>query len=95
MTQSTFNKILTPVFLIFLLIIGSVWIGNTIYGSTHPELNKKEITFNVVGIVNATNSSIINIQFECIKYCIDEVTSSYSQQEKCWDECAKLGNNQE
>ena len=61
MTQSTFDKFFMPVFLVFITVFGCVWIGKTIYYIYNPEPNR-EITFKVVGIVNATNSSIVSIQ---------------------------------
>lgn len=89
---STTDKLLVPIFIVSIIILGSVWATKAIYDMRHPELNKKEITFNVVGIVNATNSSIVSIQFECIKYCIYELKNDgYNYLEDCYKQCANLG----
>jgi hypothetical protein len=57
---------------------------------------KKEesITFNVVGITNNSNSSLVQLHFECIKYCVYHLTSGTNAQYRCYDECAKLGTIQ-
>lgn len=56
--------------------------------------NQKVFTFNVVGLTNSTNSSIVQIHFECIKFCINNMEDGTGAQYRCYDECAKLGTIQ-
>lgn len=79
-----------PIFMIGISVIGLVWAGKTIYYIYNPPQDQ-EITFNVVGIINATNSSIVSIYFECIKYCTKEAYSDYNRMNKCYEQCGKLG----
>lgn len=87
---STFDKMFIPIFFVGILIMGGVWVGKTVYYIYHPPQDQ-EITFNVVGIVNATNSSIVSLHFECIKYCIDKINTEYTNRDKCYEQCARLG----
>jgi hypothetical protein len=88
--ESTFDKYMMPIFLIGLLIIGFVWVGKTIYEFKHPE-PQQEIKFNVVGIVNATNSSIVTFQFECVKFCANKFYEGGNKMDSCFGQCEKLG----
>jgi hypothetical protein len=51
------------------------------------------ITFNVTGITNATNSSLIAIHFECIKFCSNEFYGSDASYRLnlCYTECSRIG----
>ena len=69
---------------VIFLTEGAFYTYKQIYPNPTPT-----ITFNVTGVVNATNSSIISIQFECIKYCIDHTNTNWYQD--CWKECSSLG----
>ena len=75
-----------PIFLIFVVILGSIWAYKTV-NDLFIRQPQKEIKFNIVGIVNATNSSIVSIQFECIKFC----SNNEQYPENCYEQCAKLG----
>lgn len=89
---STFDKLFIPIFFTAILIIGGVWSFKTIYEMKNPELNKKEVTFNVVGVVNATNSSVIALHLECIKYCVDELKDiGQNAMTNCFNQCKELG----
>ena len=91
MTKSSYDKILLWAFLAGFLFVAVPYFYSTFF-MTHP--NGQNITFNVTGIVNATNSSIVSIQFECIKFCKEVAYSSgNSYLEKCWSQCANLGVN--
>ena len=87
---STFDKIFMPVFLVVIITTSLVWAGKTVYYIYNPPQNK-EVTFNVVGIVNATNSSIVSIHFECIKFCVNQIGHGLEAQYKCYEQCEKLG----
>jgi hypothetical protein len=70
--------------LIYGLILGTISLFK-------PERNET-ITFNVTGIVNATNSSIISLQAECVKLCINKQDSMEGYEEdRCFSACAKIG----
>lgn len=77
-------------FLLVLVIIIAMWSGKLIYDIYNPP-PQQEIIFNVTGIVNATNSSVVSFQFECIKYCIDKRMTEYEN--SCIDKCLELGKN--
>ena len=64
--------------------------GITIYQVLHPQDN--HITFEVVGIANYSQnaSSLVNLHYECFKYCMDEINTHGGSRSDCWDECAKM-----
>lgn len=67
------------------------YVITTGYEVFHPE-PQRNITFNVVGIVNATNSSLVQIQFECIKFCGKDLDYVNNDKVKlCWEQCSELG----
>lgn len=61
--------------------------------SFFPSDSKEDtIKFEVVGIVNSTNATtLIEIHYECIRYCISAMSDGTSSQYRCLDECASLG----
>lgn len=38
-----------------------------------------------------TNGTIVAVQYECIKFCTDELSGSYTTLNQCWEQCFKLG----
>ena len=78
--------------IIAFFILGIGLIGYLVMGIFFPHDNSGTITIQVTGIVNATNSSIVSIHFECIKYCIDHVSTEYNNREKCYEQCEKIGS---
>lgn len=53
--------------------------------------DSKKIEMNVTGIVNATESSVVVIQYECIKMCVEEMSDGTYGQDKCFEQCENLG----
>lgn len=72
---------------IVVMIAIVVFLVSTIYSMFHEKPEQK-ITFNVVGITDPKNATtLVQIQFECIKYC--SIHEDYPG--SCWKECEKLG----
>lgn len=69
------------------------WLIWSIYGAFYlPQKdNSKTIRFEVTGVSNSENaSSLVQIHYECMKYCMSH-TSGTTEQSECWNQCATLG----
>jgi hypothetical protein len=87
MKSSTRDIIKTVALCIVLLYVGTSLI---IY--SFRDSGDQNVTLNVVGIVNATNSSMVSIQMECIRFCGEDLAYSSNDKVKlCWEQCAGLG----
>lgn len=70
------------------ILIGLGLLSYTLWVVFNPPESNKTITFNVTGVMNATNaSSLVQIHFECIKYC----TRNSGYVTRCYEQCEKLG----
>lgn len=77
--------------LFMILVVGIIYTGIALIDSFNPQ--EYSVAINVTGLTNATNSSIAIVQLDCIKYCIDRVSTNYDYQGKCMDRCLKIGEN--
>jgi hypothetical protein len=87
------DKLQTVFFVIFVLTILG-WLIWSIYGAFYlPEKdNAKTIRFEVTGISNSENAStLVQLHWECMKYCVEEYGNYGMSTAGCWEECAKLG----
>jgi hypothetical protein len=94
MKEQTFSRIVMSAIVITLLIAAITYSYNSFFNEDYK--SHQNIVFNVTGIINATNSSIISIQYECIQFCGSDNLNyqSASLISTCWKECAKLGENE-
>lgn len=86
-----FQEIINATILI-LFIIGILgWLIWSIYQAFWmPEKPAQTIKFEVTGVLNSENAStLVQIHYECIKYCLSHVQSSYPKD--CWEQCSLLG----
>ena len=78
-----------------LFAIGIVgWLIWTIYSAFYlpPTDNSKTIKFEVTGITNSQNAStLVQVHWECMQYCMYHYGNYGTSVETCWQECAKLG----
>lgn len=86
------SAITANIFLIglcFAVIIYLIFLG---VKSFYPE-PEQVIRFEVTGIINSTNAtSLVSFQYECIKFCVDELKNfDKDRQYKCYEQCSKLG----
>lgn len=83
------------IILFAVLAIGVLgWLIWSIYGAFYlPQKdNSKVITFQVTGITNSQNAStLVQLHWECIKYCMSQYTGGTSELTNCWEQCALLG----
>jgi|WetSurMetagenome_2_1015567.scaffolds.fasta_scaffold191062_1 hypothetical protein len=76
---------------LLLIIFGLLLFGSLLYASLRP-VKDTHITFNVTGVAGSLNAtSLVNIHFECIKYCLSHTSNGAQSQYRCYDECSKLG----
>jgi hypothetical protein len=91
--KKTFEDYITTIFFV-LFVIGILgWLIWSIYGAFYlpPKDNAKTIRFEVTGVSNSENaSSLVQIHYECMKYCMSH-TSGTTEQSECWSQCATLG----
>jgi hypothetical protein len=87
MNEKTLRAIYYLAIILIALSISWALVFNTFFKSSQ----NADITLNVVGIVNVTNSSLISLHYECIKYCEHEATYNAQQTVDCWNQCALLG----
>ena len=68
------------------------WLIWSIYSAFYIPEKDNIIKFEVVGVVNSSESasSLVQIHYECMKYCMSH-TSGDSEQRECWNQCALLG----
>lgn len=53
---------------------------------------QETIKFEVIGITNSTDAStLVQLHFECIKFCVNQMSDGTTGQDSCFAECAKLG----
>lgn len=54
--------------------------------------NEKDIsvTFNVTGVTNITNSTVISFGIECTELCNHRFYDSSQKLELCYDQCTKV-----
>ena len=87
MRKNTTEKIICIIFIITIIWGLSMWTYTTFF-----EERNKTITFNVIGVNETQNATtLVQIHFECIKFCVNRLSSGESSQYRCYDECAKLG----
>jgi hypothetical protein len=80
----------TVVVTIFVLVM--IWgVFIITYNVFYPSDLSHNITLNIIGIDNATNSSIVSIHFECLKVCNKQFSNDGSKLRDCWKECEKIG----
>lgn len=86
-SQDVIQIIILAVFVISIL----GWLVWSIYQAFWmPEKPEKTIKFEVTGVLNSENAStLVQIHYECIKYCLSHVQSSYPKE--CWEQCSLLG----
>ena len=73
------------------VIIALLYAGTSAFIYSFRGDKEVNVTFNVTGVVNATNSSTIQIHFECIKFCGKDLAYSSNDKVKlCWEQCADL-----
>lgn len=76
--------------IIILLALLFVLLGTTLIAAFRDN-KPQEITFNVVGVAESANATtLVQIHFECIKYCVSHV-SDYNPRRLCFEQCEKLG----
>jgi hypothetical protein len=78
-----------------LFVIGIIgWLIWSIYMAFWaPEKdNNKTIKFEVIGISNSENAStLVQIHYKCMQYCVEEYGNYGGTVDRCWEECSKLG----
>lgn len=76
---------------LFILGISIIFLASAETYKTFNE-NNSTITFNITGITNSTNaSSLVQIHFECIKYCQKNEQTESIEVKYCYEQCSKLG----
>lgn len=89
--KKTFEDRINSIMFIVLAIGILGWLIWSIYSAFYISEKDKTIRFEVTGILNSENAStLVQIHWECIKYCISH-TSRSSEQTECWNQCATLG----
>ena len=84
--KTTIDRIILLCFIVLLLVLS---IAAIIY--MFKPAKSTNITFNVTGVTNATNSSIVSVHFECIQFCAKQYgQTSYAKE--CWEQCLTLGD---
>jgi hypothetical protein len=86
-STTTFANIALGAMCIFVI----VWLVLSAFINISKNGSDQTINFNITGIVNSTNTTTIaQIHFECIKYCIGHTNVDYYSD--CWKECSTLGS---
>lgn len=90
--KKTFEDYIQTIFFVLFVLAIIGWLIWSIYGTFYlPPEQGKTIKFEVTGVLNSENAStLVQIHYECIKYCISH-TSDNSEQTECWNQCLSLG----
>lgn len=92
--QKTFEDYIHTIFFVIFVISILGWLIWSIYGAFYlpTKDNTKKIVFEVTGISNSENAStLVQLHWQCMKYCVDEYGNYGMSTAGCWEECSKLG----
>lgn len=88
--KSTIKKIEERFILYGFLVVGIMVLISLIIG-IFREPSSQTINFNVTGVINSSNSSLVSLHLDCIKYCQENENSGYSELKMCYEQCSSLG----
>lgn len=92
--KKTFEDYIQTIFFVLFVLAIIGWLIWSIYGAFYlPQKdNAKTIRFEVTGVSNSENAStLVQIHWKCMQYCMDEYGNYGQSVSVCWDECSQLG----
>jgi len=89
--DKTMNDYLGYIFWIGATLFIVVFFGAMIYNMITPT-ETPTYKFEVTGVISEANATTAaSLHLECMKYCIDRVSSEYGNKLACMKECQSIG----